>query len=46
MTATADLCDEYGDQLQEIEISFGGVGFRPGDLLFSDEDGIVVKAAG
>lgn len=31
---------------RDVEISFGGVTFRPGDLLFSDEDGIVVQTAG
>jgi regulator of ribonuclease activity A len=34
-----------GAGAQEVEISFGGATFRPGDLLFSDEDGIVVKPA-
>lgn len=29
----------------DVEVSFGGVTFRPGDLLFSDEDGIVVQSA-
>jgi hypothetical protein len=27
-------------------VSFGGVDFRPGDLAFSDDDGIVVVKAG
>ncbi|GLY17095.1 putative 4-hydroxy-4-methyl-2-oxoglutarate aldolase [Kineosporia sp. NBRC 101677] len=30
---------------RDVEISFGEVTFRPGDLLFSDDDGIVVKSA-
>ncbi|GAB3274399.1 ribonuclease E activity regulator RraA [Kineosporia babensis] len=34
-----------GDGEKDVEISFGGVTFRPGDLLFSDEDGVVVKPA-
>ena len=29
-----------------LEVTFGTTTFRPGDLLFSDEDGIVVKSAG
>jgi regulator of ribonuclease activity A len=34
-----------GAGAKETEISFGGTTFRPGDLLFSDEDGIVVRPA-
>jgi regulator of ribonuclease activity A len=26
----------------DVAVNFGGVSFAPGDLLFSDEDGIVV----
>lgn len=35
-----------GDGLVDIPLAFGGVIFTPGDLLFSDEDGVVVMAAG
>ncbi len=31
---------------RDIVLSLGGVNFRPGDIAFSDEDGIVVIAAG
>ena len=31
---------------QDVELSFGAAVFRPGDLLYSDEDGIVVQAVG
>jgi regulator of ribonuclease activity A len=27
----------------DVPVSFGGVTFKPGDLLFSDEDGIIVR---
>lgn len=30
---------------RDVDVIFGTVTFRPGDLLFSDEDGIVVKPA-
>lgn len=30
---------------KDIDIAFGTVTFRPGDLLFADEDGIVVRRA-
>jgi len=26
-----------------VPVSFGGVSFEPGDVLFSDEDGIVLE---
>jgi len=29
-----------------VPVEFGGVLFRPGDVLVSDEDGIVVLPAG
>jgi regulator of ribonuclease activity A len=29
----------------DLPVSFGGVTFRPGDWLYSDEDGIVVSAS-
>ncbi|NED52556.1 S-adenosylmethionine--2-demethylmenaquinone methyltransferase, partial [Micromonospora aurantiaca] len=28
----------------DVPVTFGGVEFRPGDWLYSDEDGIVVAA--
>jgi regulator of ribonuclease activity A len=28
----------------DVPVSFGGVTFRPGDMLFSDDDGLVVLA--
>ena len=31
---------------RDVTVSFGGVVFAPGDTAFSDEDGIVVVAAG
>ncbi len=31
---------------RDIEVSFGGVTFVPGEVAYSDEDGIVVVAAG
>ncbi len=34
-----------GDGQVDIPVSFGGVIFKPGDRLFSDEDGVVVMAA-
>ena len=30
----------------DVVVSFGGAAFRPGDLLHSDEDGILVLPAG
>jgi regulator of ribonuclease activity A len=30
---------------RDIEVSFGGVGFVPGELAYSDDDGIVVASA-
>lgn len=29
---------------RDVPVTFGGVTFRPGDFLYSDEDGIVVSA--
>lgn len=31
---------------RDVVVSLGGVDFRPGDLAYSDDDGIVVVAAG
>lgn len=31
---------------RDVVVSFGGVSFAPGEMAFSDEDGIVVVAAG
>ncbi len=33
-----------GAGLADVPVSFGGLTFRPGDWLYSDEDGIVVSA--
>ena len=30
---------------RDVVVSFGGVNFAPGEIVFSDEDGIVVVAA-
>jgi regulator of ribonuclease activity A len=35
-----------GDGERDIEIGFGGVTFVPGDIAYSDDDGIVVVADG
>ena len=34
-----------GSGLRDVVVSLGGVDFRPGDLAYSDDDGIVVVAA-
>lgn len=31
-----------GDGENDVPVTFGGVTFRPGDVLFSDEDGVVL----
>jgi len=33
-----------GSGENNVELTFGGATFRPGDQVFSDEDGIVVRA--
>ncbi len=35
-----------GEGQVDVPLAFGGVIFTPGDTLFSDEDGVVVLAAG
>ncbi len=35
-----------GDGDRDVPVSFGGVTFTPGDIVYSDDDGIVVTAAG
>jgi regulator of ribonuclease activity A len=35
-----------GDGERDVTVSFGGVGFSPGELVYSDDDGIVVTAVG
>jgi regulator of ribonuclease activity A len=32
-----------GSGQRDVAVSFGGIVFRPGDWLYSDEDGIVVS---
>ena len=34
-----------GSGLADVPVSFGGLTFRPGDWLYSDEDGIVVSTS-
>ncbi|AKK30935.1 ribonuclease E activity regulator RraA [Mycobacterium sp. EPa45] len=34
-----------GDGERDVPVSFGGVTFTPGDIAFSDDDGIVVTGA-
>ena len=34
-----------GDGERDVPVSFGGVTFTPGDIAYSDDDGIVVTAA-
>ena len=29
---------------KDVEVSFGGVSFRPGDWLYADEDGVIVSS--
>ena len=31
---------------RDVPVSFGGVSFAPGDVAYSDDDGIVVTSAG
>ncbi len=35
-----------GEGVIDVELAFGGVTWRPGDVLFADEDGIVLLDAG
>ena len=35
-----------GDGERDVEVTFGGVTFVPGEIAYSDDDGIVVVAAG
>jgi regulator of ribonuclease activity A len=35
-----------GDGDRDVEVTLGGVTFAPGDMAYSDDDGIVVVAAG
>ncbi|SPM33895.1 Regulator of RNase E activity RraA [Mycobacterium rhizamassiliense] len=35
-----------GDGERDVEVSLGGVSFVPGDIAYSDDDGIVIVAAG
>jgi regulator of ribonuclease activity A len=35
-----------GDGERDVEVSLGGVSFAPGDIAYSDDDGIVIVAAG
>ena len=35
-----------GDGQRDVTVEFGGVGFAPGEIAYSDDDGIVVVAAG
>ncbi|MDQ0380606.1 ribonuclease E activity regulator RraA [Amycolatopsis thermophila] len=34
-----------GDGSVDVPVGFGGVTFRPGDLLYADDDGVVLLAA-
>ena len=33
-----------GDGLRDVAVTFGGVTFRPGEMLYADEDGVIVSA--
>ena len=33
-----------GDGARDVPVTFGGVTFRPGEMLYADEDGVVVSA--
>ncbi|HTI77695.1 MAG TPA: S-adenosylmethionine--2-demethylmenaquinone methyltransferase, partial [Mycobacterium sp.] len=35
-----------GDGQRDVTVEFGGVEFSPGEIAYSDDDGIVVVAAG
>jgi len=37
--------DKTGDGQRDVAVEFGGVVFKPGDIAYSDDDGIVVVAA-
>jgi regulator of RNase E activity RraA len=49
VTATADLVDELvaaDEEARSCDLqlrSYGGVTFAPGDTVYADEDGIVVR---
>jgi len=36
--------EKRGEGQRDIAVSFAGVGFRPGDYIYCDEDGILVSA--
>lgn len=33
-----------GDGARDVPVSFGGVTFRPGEMIYADEDGVIVSA--
>jgi regulator of ribonuclease activity A len=33
-----------GDGTRDVDVTFGGVIFRPGEMLYADEDGVIVSA--
>ena len=33
-----------GDGARDVPVTFGGVTFRPGEMLYADEDGVIVSA--
>ena len=33
-----------GEGSRDVPVTFGGITFRPGEMLYSDEDGVVVSA--
>ena len=33
-----------GEGARDVAVSFGGISIRPGDVLYADEDGIIVSA--
>ena len=33
-----------GEGSRDVAVTFGGITFRPGEMLYSDEDGVVVSA--
>ena len=35
-----------GEGVVDVELAFGGVAWRPGDVLFADEDGVILLDAG
>ena len=32
-----------GEGQRDVPLTFGGITFQPGDILFSDDDGIVLR---